>query len=279
MTTYGFIGLGHQGTPMAERMIAGGLAPWLWARRSEVLERYRGTAARVASSPAELGARCDVVGLCLYDAAATEDVLYGHAGLMSDVRPGTVLAMHATVGPDYVVQLARRVGEQGVHLVDAPVSGGDAAASGQLLVITAGGDEQRARCAPMFATYAGRVVSVGDVGAAQAAKLVNNSLMTAITGLVFDAFDLGGALAIDQASLGEVLAHGSAANPSVGFYLALGPRELSVRGWPTLHKDVALAEALGIRAGQLIDVAAAAIADMERRRGEPPPGDAASNIG
>ena len=83
-------------------------------------------------------------------------------------------------------------------------------------------------CAPMFATYADRVVHTGPLGSAQAAKLVNNSLMTAITGLVFDAFDLGAALDVDRDRLGEILAHGSAANPSVGIYLAVGRRSVLV---------------------------------------------------
>ena len=94
----------------------------------------------------------------------------------------------------------------------------------------------------MFVAYSDNVVRVGPVGAAQAAKLVNNALMTAITGLVFDAFALGEAFSIDEAGLGRVLAGGSAANPSVGHYLALGGAEtFSIRAWPTLHKDIALA--------------------------------------
>ncbi|MFC5745664.1 NAD(P)-dependent oxidoreductase [Actinomadura rugatobispora] len=264
--TYGFIGLGHQGTPMAERMISAGLRPWLWARRKEVLDRYAGADTRIASSPADLGAHCDVIGLCLYGADATDAVLSGEDGLMSRIRPGTVLAIHATVGPDYVRDLAGRVAGRGVLVVDAPVSGGNAAAEGRLLVITGGDAEPRQRCAPMFAAYAGKIVHVGGLGAAQAAKLVNNTLMTAITGLVFDAFDLGDALGVDRTGLGDVLANGSAANPSVGIHLALGAERFSIRAWPTLHKDVALTETLGIPTLQLTRVAAGTIADMERRR-------------
>lgn len=264
--TYGFIGLGHQGTPMADRMISAGLRPWLWARRAEVLDRYADGDAQLATSPAQVAAEADVIGLCLYDAGATDAVLWGPAGLMSAARPGTVLAMHATVGPAYVQGLAERVASYGVHVVDAPVSGGPAAAEGRLLVIVAGDEEPRARCAPMFETYAGRVTHVGAVGAAQAAKLINNSLMTAITGLVFDAFDLGAALGIERAGLVEVLANGSAANPSIPVYGAIGAEEFSIRAWPTLHKDVALMESLGVPTPQLIDVARASIADMAARR-------------
>jgi 3-hydroxyisobutyrate dehydrogenase len=266
--TYGFIGLGHQGTPMAERMIGAGLRPWLWARRREVLDRYSDADAELATSPAQVAAEADVIGLCMYDAEATDAVLWGPDGIMSAVRPGTVLAVHATVGPAYVQDLAARVATHGVHVVDAPVSGGPAAAEGKLLVIVAGDEEPRARCTPMFETYAGRVVPVGGLGAAQAAKLINNSLMTAITGLVFDAFDLGSALGIEQSGLVDVLGNGSAANPSISVFAALGAEEFSIRAWPTLHKDVALVESLDLPATQLVGVARATIADMEIRRAD-----------
>lgn len=269
--TYGFIGLGHQGSPMAERMVAAGLRPWLWARRAEVTDRYLATDARLAATPAELGAACDVIGLCLYDADATDEVLFGDDGLLREVRPGTVLAIHATVAPTYVTELADRVADLGVAVVDAPVSGGDeAAAAGQLLVIVGGDDDACAACEPMFDAYAGRVARVGPLGAAQASKLVNNALFAAITGLVFDAFELGRHFGIDPDGLAEVLANGSAANPSVGVYQHLGAEDFSIRAWPTLHKDVALvaevAAAVGKPSSALLDTARATISRMERLR-------------
>lgn len=269
--TYGFIGLGHQGSPMAARMISAGLRPWLWARRREVLDRYVVTDAHIATSPAELGARCDVVGLCLYDADAIDTVLYGDDGLMTEIRPGTVLAVHATVGSRYLTALAERVAERDVHLVDAPVSGGDEAAlAGQLLVIFGGDDVLHQGCQPMFDTYASRVIDVGPLGSAQTAKLINNSLMTAITGLVFEAFEVGQNLDIDRDGLADVLANGSAANPAVGVYRAFGAETFAIRAWPTLHKDVALAarefDDLPGSAALLMESATATIAEMERLR-------------
>ena len=251
---------------MAERMIDGGLRPALWARRRLVLERYADVDAAMMTSPAALAAASDVIGLCLYDSAAIDDVVFGPDGIMEAVRPGSVIAIHSTVGPDYVKAIASRLADHGVAIVDAPVSGGPAAAVGELLVIAGGLPPHLALCGPMFATYSNRVVHVGDVGAAQAAKLVNNALMTAITGLVFDAFDLGAALGIDRSGLGEILANGSAANPSVPLYLHLDAEQFSYRAWPTLHKDVALAQELGIQTPLLIGAAVTTIAEMERRR-------------
>jgi 3-hydroxyisobutyrate dehydrogenase len=195
--TYGFVGLGHQGTPMAQHMIDRGLRPWLWARRSAILDRYRQTDARIATSLAELGARCDVIGLCLYDADASESVLFGPAGLVTAVRRNTVLAIHSTVGPDYIEGVVSRTAPRGINVVDAPVSGGDLALARQLLVVVGGEEKPCAPCIPMFDTYAGRVAKVAATGAAQAAKVVNNALMMAMAGMVIDAFDLGRRLGID----------------------------------------------------------------------------------
>ena len=95
---------------------------------------------------------------------------------------------------------------------------------------------------------------------------MNNSLMTAITGLVFDAFDLGSALRIDPTGLGEILANGSAANPSVPLYLDMGAEQFAYRAWPTLQKDAALVQEMGINTSLLIGAAATTIAEMARRR-------------
>ena len=269
---YGFIGLGHQGSPMAERMIEAGLRPWLWARRSEILARYADREAVLATSPADMAGNVDVIGLCMYDAEATDNVIFGPDGLLETVRPGTLLAIHATVGPDYVTELAERVAEHGVRIVDAPVSGGDQAAlAGRLVVIEGGADPDLDACAVMFAAYTHRVVRAGAVGSAQTAKLINNGLMTAITGLVYDAFVLGEQLGIPPVALGEVLGNGSAANPSVQTYLTLGgAQEFSARAWPTLHKDVALLDQLvtahRCTTARLQDCATTTIREMERLR-------------
>ncbi|MCB0993718.1 MAG: NAD(P)-dependent oxidoreductase [Acidimicrobiales bacterium] len=272
-TTYGFVGLGHQGRPMSQRMIDDGLRPWLWARRAEILDLYRNTEAELAASLAELGERCDVIGLCMLDADATDAVLWGDGAIMSTARPGTVLAVHGTVGTAYVEQLQERAAERGVAVVDAPVSGGDLALERRLLVILGGHDADCARCAPMFDTYAGQVVRVGPAGAAQSAKMVNNLLFIAMSGLVFETFDLGERLGIDRDGLAAVLAGGSTATMVVPPIVELGVETFAVRAWPTLHKDLDLVLPLAERAGtldtDLVAAARQAIARMVELRTAP----------
>ena len=82
MTRVGFIGLGSQGGPIARRIVDSGLPLTLWARRPESLEPYADTAASTASTPAELGAASDVVGICVVGDADVEDVLLRADGVL-----------------------------------------------------------------------------------------------------------------------------------------------------------------------------------------------------
>ena len=84
MTRVGFVGLGSQGAPMARRIIDAGFPTTLWARRAASLEPFADTAAAIAATPAELGAACDVLCLCVVDDAGVEEVLRGPDGALVD---------------------------------------------------------------------------------------------------------------------------------------------------------------------------------------------------
>ena len=76
----GFIGLGSMGLPMAQRIQSQGHALTLYARRRVSLEPFEGTAVTVAATPADMGAEVDAIGICVYDAAGVEEVMFGPAG-------------------------------------------------------------------------------------------------------------------------------------------------------------------------------------------------------
>ena len=100
MTKVGFIGLGSQGGPMARRIVESGFPLTMWARRPESLEPYADTAASVASTPAEVGAASDVVGICVVGDADVEDVLLRPDGVLAGMPAGGVVAIHSTIHPD-----------------------------------------------------------------------------------------------------------------------------------------------------------------------------------
>src|SRR6201981_3082890 len=96
----GFIGLGSQGGPMAERIVEAGSPTTLWARRPASLEPFADTAAKLAGSPAELGATSDLVCLCVVADADVEEVLDGDSGVLAGMADGGIIAIHSTVHPD-----------------------------------------------------------------------------------------------------------------------------------------------------------------------------------
>jgi 3-hydroxyisobutyrate dehydrogenase-like beta-hydroxyacid dehydrogenase len=242
MTRVGFIGLGSQGAPMARRIVEAGLPLTLWARRPPSLEPFEDSAALVASTPAELGAACDVVGICVVADADVEDVVLRPDGVLAGMAPGGVVAVHSTVHPDTCRGLAERAAARGVAVVDAPVSGGaPAAAEGKLLVMAGGDDEHVAACRPVFETFGDPVLHLGPVGAGQMAKLLNNLVFTAQISLALDTFSFADRLGVDRTALAQVLAHGSGGSRAAAILSATGFDTTGIRQHAgVLRKDVGI---------------------------------------
>lgn len=198
-TQCGFVGLGSQGAPIARRMLDGGFPTALWARNPATLEPFRGTGAQRVDTIEELGARSDHVGICVRDDADVIDV----AGrLLETMRPGSRLVIHSTTLPATCIALAKQAEARGVILIEAPVSGGGPGAeAGELTVMTAGDRDMAEAAQPVFATFASLVIHLGGFGAAQTAKLINNSLLAANLGLVQSAFALGAMHGLDRGAL------------------------------------------------------------------------------
>jgi 3-hydroxyisobutyrate dehydrogenase len=234
----GFIGLGSQGGPMARRIVEGGFPLMLWARRPETLLPFADTAAQTAGSIAALGAACDHVGICVVDDAGVAAVM---SELLPAMKPGSCIAIHSTIHPDHCKALAAEAAARGVALLDAPVSGGGPAAAAGTLTVMVGGDGGALETArPLFASFAGLIVHLGDVGAGQMAKLVNNSLMAATMGLAHHALASGAALGIDRRALADLIKASSGRSFGFEVYARLPAPQSFAHGGALLAKDVGL---------------------------------------
>jgi 3-hydroxyisobutyrate dehydrogenase len=271
MTRVGFIGLGSQGGPMARRIVESAFPLTLWARRPAALEPFAATAARVASTPAELGARSDLVSLCVVADADVEDVLLRGDGVLAGMKPGGIIAIHSTIHPDTCRRLAAESRRQGITIVDAPVSGGGrAAAERRLLVMVGGADTDVERCRPVFETYGDPIVHTGPLGSAQLAKLLNNLAFTAQITLALETFEFADQLGVDRAALSEVLASGSGGSRAVGILAATGFDLAGLRDAVSLlQKDLAItrevARSRGVREPRtIVDLAEATLNTLSR---------------
>ncbi len=248
MPRVGFIGLGSQGEPMARRIVDEGHALTIWARRASTVEPFGDTAATIASTPAELGAASDVVGICVVADSDVEDVLLRADGVLAGMAPGGIVAIHSTIHPDTCRRLAGIAAERGVAIVDAPVSGGGmAAAERTLLVMVGGADADVARCRPVFETFGDPVIHLGPLGSGQMAKLMNNFVFTAQVGIALDTYAFADRLGMDRTAIAQVLAHGSGASRAAAIVAGGGFATRGLSGAaPLLRKDV----------GIMLDVAA-----------------------
>ncbi len=206
----GFIGLGVMGRPMAMHLQRAGHALSVWARRPESIGDLPAT---VHSTPAELGAACEVVFTMITSSADVESVALGPNGLIEGMVPGSVLVDCSTIAPDAARRIAEKLGEKGVDMLDAPVSGGAQGAIDATLAIMAGGRaEVLERVRPLLEVLGSRIVHVGSNGAGQVAKACNQMIMVAAIEAAAEAMRLAAAAGVDCAKVRQALAGGSAAS-------------------------------------------------------------------
>ncbi|KAB2917523.1 MAG: NAD(P)-dependent oxidoreductase [Dechloromonas sp.] len=222
----GFIGLGVMGRPMARHLQAAGHALHVWARRPASAE---GLDAVVHATPAALGAACEVVFTMITSSADVEAVALGADGLVYGMAPGAVLVDCSTIAPDAARRIAGKLGEKGVHMLDAPVSGGVQGAADATLAIMAGGEAAvLEQVRPLLEKLGRRIVHVGPNGAGQVAKACNQMIMVAAIEAVAEAMRLAAAAGVDCARVQQALAGGSA-----------GSRVLEVMGRRMVERDFA----------------------------------------
>jgi 3-hydroxyisobutyrate dehydrogenase len=253
---------------MARRIIEGGYQTTLWARRPETLASFADTTAHIAESAAKLAAESDLVCLCVTGDSDVEGLTGGERGVLAGLKQGGVLAVHSTVHPSACRALATKAAAQGVSVIDAPVSGGGAAASeGRLLVMVGGDTAVVERCRPVFETYADPVVHLGELGSGQTTKLLNNLLFTANLGTAATALSLGKALGVSPDRLTDVMSRSSGNSFALNaIHGAGGIDQLGGHAGPLLQKDarlvVDLVNSALAHAGAVLHAADAALSLM-----------------
>ena len=118
----GVIGLGSMGGGVAKSLLRAGFAVRVCDVRAEVVQSFVASGAVPCTSPAQLGAACDVVILLVLNAEQVETVLFGERGAAGAMRRGSVVLMSVTVPPDYAERLGPRLAQRGIFMIDAPVS-------------------------------------------------------------------------------------------------------------------------------------------------------------
>jgi 3-hydroxyisobutyrate dehydrogenase-like beta-hydroxyacid dehydrogenase len=254
VTTIAFLGLGRMGLPMATNLVSAGHVLTVWNRTPEKAERFATEhGSRAAGSPAEAVADCDVVVTMLADDGALLDAWTGKNGALETVRPGTLAIDMATVAPDTIAELGRRLREREVSLVDAPVSGSVPAATAATLMIMAAGDPAAVeRATPVLSALGDRIVPLGRSGAGSSMKLAVNAIVHSLNQAVSEALVFAERAGIDRARAYEVFADSAVAAPFVRYKrdAYVRPGELPVGfSLELAAKDLRLALALAAEVG------------------------------
>ncbi len=208
----GFVGLGLMGTGIVKRLLASGYTVVGFDIDPERAGLTRSLGATTADSLAQLATETDIIHTCVSTPAAVATIADGPAGLtsMTDMR-ARILVDHSTTDIPTTQRIAEAIAEKtSVAFIDAPVSGGPAAAEGGTLAIMAGGEADAiAEIRPIMETV-GRFTHMGPVTAGQATKLVNQTLVLTNYCVIAEALRLAEAYGVDATKIPHALETGHA---------------------------------------------------------------------
>ncbi len=274
----GYIGLGNQGAPMARRLTGwpGGLT--VFDVRAEAMAPLVELGASAATRVADV-AGADIISVTVLTDQQVRDVV---AEVAAHAARETVLAIHSTIGPDTAAQLAEQWRPRGIHIVDAPVSGGAAAAEkGELAVMVGADDHAYDMVKPVFKQWASLVVRAGEPGAGTRMKLARNMLTFVGFAAACEAMKLAEASGIDLQKLGRVVRHSDAQSGGPGAIMVrddtapLPPdhflHDMFVHTRGLAEKDLRLALGLGRSAGVELPLAQIALHELATGLGVPHP--------
>jgi len=178
MKKIGFIGLGLMGSGMSMNLVKAGFPVTVWNRTASKMEPLLEAGAKGAGSPKEVAENSDIVVSIVTDSQDVEEVILGPEGAIHGARPGAVVIDMSTISPSVTRRIAEELGEKGVGMLDAPVSGGAIGArDGTLSIMVGGEDETFQECLPIFEAMGKTVTHVGGNGMGQTVKLVNQILV------------------------------------------------------------------------------------------------------
>ena len=212
-----FLGLGVMGAPMAGHLARAGHQVTAYnrtaSRAGAWLERHRdeGVDVATAATPAEAAAGQDVVVTCVGNDADLAEVVLGESGALAAMPEGALFIDHTTVSPAIARRIADEAGARGIDALDAPVSGGQAGAENGKLAIMCGGSVQAMGSArPVMEAYAARIVHIGEAGAGQACKAVNQVCIAGVLAGLSEGVRFARAAGLDMDKVLEAISGGAA---------------------------------------------------------------------
>lgn len=213
MSEIGFIGTGTIGGPMAMRLIDAGHALRVFDLSAAATRGHEHKGAKRAASVREIAEHCAVIFLSLPGPKQIEDVVLDAGGLLTHAPQGVTVIDLSTNGIALNRRIAEQAARQGVHYLDAPVSGGRVGAVAGKLAVMVGGDRAAFDATRhLIECFGENIFYMGDAGAGTLTKLINNQIFLAASVLVQEGFVMGVKAGMDPSAVLEVLKVSSAAS-------------------------------------------------------------------
>ncbi len=212
MSKIAFIGLGVMGYPMAGHLHRGGHEVTVYNRTTAKAEKWAGDyAGSVAASPAGAADGAEFVFSCVGNDDDVRGVVLGEEGAFAGMQPDSILIDNTTVSAVLARELAATGLERGIHVIDAPVSGGQAGAENAALTVMCGGEQAPfERAQPVMECYARAVTLMGPPGCGQLTKMVNQLCIAGVLQGLSEGMNFAVRAGLDVERVIDVISKGAA---------------------------------------------------------------------
>ncbi len=251
METVGFIGLGNMGAGMANNIQKAGYPLVVYDVREGAARPFLEAGARLGNSPADVASRSDVTLTSLPGPKEVELVAMGPDGVLEGSKSGSVYIDLSTSRPTLIREIEPKFRAKGIHVLDAPVSGGKSGAASRNLAVMVGGErEVFDRMKPLLDAFGDKVFYAGSVGAGSVAKLVHNMIGHGVRQAIAEGLTLGVKAGVEAEPLWECVRRGAVGRMS-GLHESLpntvfkGEFEPPSFALNLARKDIGLATELG----------------------------------
>jgi 3-hydroxyisobutyrate dehydrogenase-like beta-hydroxyacid dehydrogenase len=269
----GMIGLGKMGFPMVRHLRKAGFEVAAFDISPDARRQAEGVGVKVAESPKAVAAEADFVIVVVGFDSEAEAVVLGADGIAAAARPGLIVGIASTVAPRTMQKIAGKIEGSGIVLLDMPLTRGEPAAeTGKMLTMVGGDAAAFETVKPALQTFASSIYHVGDLGAGQVGKMVNNLILWACISANHEGLGLAKKLGVDPERLRVALIDSSAGN----WALQTRPEEQPMP-WAEKDMRIVLTEADRLRVSvPLCGVVTEVVKSVKFERGWPTPktGDA-----
>jgi 2-hydroxy-3-oxopropionate reductase len=219
MKQVGFIGLGTMGAPMASHLAAAGYPLWVCDLDPERMDDAVDAGALACADPRAVAEHCELLVLMVLNLNDVESALFGARGAADGLAPGSLVIIMSTIPAEAVRDIAERLADRSVSVIDAPVSGGkEGAQAADLTIMVGGTDADFRRAMPLLKQLGKNITHVGDCGSGQVAKSANQVIVALNRAAVGEALLLAARAGADPETVRRALMGGHAQSATLENY-------------------------------------------------------------